>query len=36
MATSFLLTAIAADGPQATLREVVAPLLITRGSTGGV
>jgi LacI family transcriptional regulator len=33
MATSFLLTAIAADGPQATLHEVVPPVLIARGST---
>jgi DNA-binding LacI/PurR family transcriptional regulator len=34
MATDFLLTAMAAEGPQATLREVVAPVLVTRGSTG--
>jgi len=34
MATSFLLTAIQAEGPQATLREVVAPVLVARGSTG--
>jgi LacI family transcriptional regulator len=33
-ATSFLLQAIAADGPQATLREVVAPVLAIRASTG--
>src|SRR4051794_10725100 len=33
-ATGFLLEAIAADGPQATLREVVAPVLLTRASTG--
>ena len=35
-ATEFLLRAIAADGPQATLREVVAPALVARASTGGV
>jgi LacI family transcriptional regulator len=35
-ATGFLLKAIAADGPQATLREIVAPVLVTRGSTGTV
>ena len=29
-ATSFLLEAMAADGPQDTLREVVAPVLVTR------
>jgi DNA-binding LacI/PurR family transcriptional regulator len=34
-ATSFLLEAIAADGPQDTLREVVAPVLVGRASTGG-
>jgi DNA-binding LacI/PurR family transcriptional regulator len=34
LATGFLLKAIAADGPQATLREVVAPVLAVRGSTG--
>ena len=34
LATGFLLQAIAADGPQATLREVVAPVLVARGSTG--
>jgi DNA-binding LacI/PurR family transcriptional regulator len=34
MATGFLLTAIEAEGPQATLREVVAPVLVARGSTG--
>ncbi|MBV9194392.1 MAG: LacI family DNA-binding transcriptional regulator [Solirubrobacterales bacterium] len=33
-ATSFLSQAIAADGPQATLREVVAPVLAVRASTG--
>jgi LacI family transcriptional regulator len=33
-ATGFLLQAIAADGPQATLREVIAPLLAARASTG--
>src|SRR5215217_2354275 len=33
-ATGFLLEAIAADGPQATLREVVAPVLVSRASTG--
>jgi len=33
-ATGFLLEAIAADGPQATLREVVAPVLVARASTG--
>src|SRR5215203_1251207 len=33
-ATGFLLEAIAADGPQATLREVVAPELLARASTG--
>ena len=33
-ATSFLLEAMAADGPQDTLREVVAPVLVTRPSTG--
>ena len=32
--TEFLLAAIAADGPQATLREVVAPVLVARASTG--
>jgi LacI family transcriptional regulator len=32
-ATGFLLQAIAADGPQATLREVVAPVLVERDST---
>ena len=34
LATGFLLQAIAADGPQATLREVVAPVLVARRSTG--
>jgi DNA-binding LacI/PurR family transcriptional regulator len=33
-ATGFLLRAIAADGPQATLREVIAPVLAARASTG--
>ena len=33
-ATSFLLEAIAAEGPQDTLREVVAPVLVARASTG--
>jgi DNA-binding LacI/PurR family transcriptional regulator len=33
-ATGFLLQAIEAEGPQATLREVVAPVLVTRASTG--
>ena len=33
-ATSFLLQAIEANGPQATLREVVAPVLAVRASTG--
>jgi LacI family transcriptional regulator len=33
VATGFLLRAIAADGPQETLREVVAPVLVTRAST---
>src|SRR5215213_378895 len=33
-ATGFLLEAITADGPQATLREVVAPELLARASTG--
>ena len=33
-ATRFLLEAIDADGPQATLRDVIAPLLVTRRSTG--
>ena len=33
-ATGFLLEAISADGPQATLREVVAPVLVARASTG--
>ena len=36
MATGFLLRAIGADGPQDTLREIVAPVLVTRGSTGTV
>src|SRR3954469_1515531 len=33
-ATGFLLEAITAEGPQATLREVVAPVLVGRASTG--
>ncbi len=33
-ATDFLLQAIGAEGPQATLREVVAPVLVARRSTG--
>jgi DNA-binding LacI/PurR family transcriptional regulator len=33
-ATGFLVQAIEADGPQATLREVVAPALTVRASTG--
>lgn len=33
-ATGFLVTAIAAEGPQATLREVIAPVLAARASTG--
>jgi LacI family transcriptional regulator len=33
-ATAFLLQAIEADGPQATLREVIAPVLAARASTG--
>src|SRR5215210_9418379 len=33
-ATGFLLRAIGADGPQATLREVIAPVLAARASTG--
>jgi DNA-binding LacI/PurR family transcriptional regulator len=32
-ATGFLVTAIAAEGPQATLREVIAPVLAARAST---
>ncbi|HEY7632531.1 MAG TPA: LacI family DNA-binding transcriptional regulator [Thermoleophilaceae bacterium] len=32
-ATGFLVTAIEADGPQATLREVIAPVLAARAST---
>jgi LacI family transcriptional regulator len=34
LATGFLLQAIGADGPLETLREVIAPELVTRGSTG--
>ncbi len=34
LATGFLMQAIEADGPQATLREVVAPVLVARASTG--
>jgi LacI family transcriptional regulator, galactose operon repressor len=33
-ATGFLMQAIEAEGPQATLREVVAPVLAARASTG--
>src|SRR4051794_18112907 len=33
-ATGFLMTAVGADGPQATLREVIAPVLAARASTG--
>jgi LacI family transcriptional regulator len=33
-ATSFLVEAITAEGPQATLREVIAPVLVARQSTG--
>ncbi|MGH2968921.1 MAG: substrate-binding domain-containing protein, partial [Solirubrobacteraceae bacterium] len=33
LATGFLLQAISAEGPQATLREVVAPVLAARAST---
>jgi DNA-binding LacI/PurR family transcriptional regulator len=33
-ATGFLLQAIEAEGPQATLREVIAPVLAARASTG--
>jgi DNA-binding LacI/PurR family transcriptional regulator len=33
LATGFLLRAIDADGPQATLREVVEPVLVERRST---
>jgi DNA-binding LacI/PurR family transcriptional regulator len=35
-ATGFLLQAIQADGPQATLREVIAPVLAARASTTAV
>jgi DNA-binding LacI/PurR family transcriptional regulator len=34
LGTDFLVRAIEAEGPQATLREVVAPVLVTRASTG--
>src|SRR5919197_4180677 len=34
LATGFLMQAIEADGPQATLREVVEPVLVARASTG--
>jgi len=34
VATGFLLQAIEADGPQATLREAVEPVLVARASTG--
>jgi DNA-binding LacI/PurR family transcriptional regulator len=33
LATAFLLEALAADGPHPTLREVIAPELVTRAST---
>jgi DNA-binding LacI/PurR family transcriptional regulator len=33
LATRFLLQTLGADGPQPTLREVIAPALVTRGST---
>ena len=33
LGTGFLLKAIDADGPQATLREVIAPVLVARAST---
>jgi DNA-binding LacI/PurR family transcriptional regulator len=35
VATGFLLQAIEAEGPQATLREAVAPVLVARASTDG-
>ena len=34
LATGFLVDAMDADGPQATLREIVAPVLVARTSTG--
>src|SRR5215208_1673221 len=34
LATGFLVTAMGAEGPQATLREIVAPVLAGRASTG--
>jgi DNA-binding LacI/PurR family transcriptional regulator len=34
LSTGFLVQAIEAEGPQATLREVVAPDLVKRASTG--
>lgn len=34
-ATGFLVRAIGADGPQETLREVIAPVLAARASTDG-
>jgi LacI family transcriptional regulator len=34
VATSYLVQAIDADGPQETLREIVAPVLVARASTG--
>src|SRR5215210_871585 len=34
LGTAFLLQAISAEGPQATLRDVVAPVLVARQSTG--
>jgi hypothetical protein len=33
LGTSFLVQAIEAEGPQATLREVIAPVLVARAST---
>ena len=34
LATGFLLEAIGSDGPRETLREVIAPQLVSRASTG--
>jgi LacI family transcriptional regulator len=34
LGTGFLVKAIDADGPQATLREVIAPVFVARASTG--
>jgi hypothetical protein len=34
LSAGFLVRAMAADGPQATLREVIAPALMVRASTG--